>query len=214
MPMNSLKVRQHWFRYAFGAVRQHAMTRANFEPDLCHIWCHYAQSVKLVTKTYFRFIIVKASHLPFPRVLHDDVIKWKHFSCYWPFVRWIHRSPVNSPHKSQWRGALMFSLTCAWINGWVNNREAGGLRRYRTLLWRHCNETHLFLYTIHIKNWLCILWFLFWLVLATRGVTFGSICHTNLLGTYDIQCIYQKRLSYQYKVSHCKGKTVSRPAYL
>ena len=37
---------------------------------------------------------------------------------------------VNSPHKSQWRGALMFSLICAWINGWVNNREAGDLIRH------------------------------------------------------------------------------------
>ena len=36
---------------------------------------------------------------------HDDVIKWKHFPCYWPFVRGIHRSPVNSPHKGLWRGA-------------------------------------------------------------------------------------------------------------
>ena len=40
-------------------------------------------------------------------------------------------SPVNSPHKGQWRGALMFTLICARINGWVNNREAGDLRRYR-----------------------------------------------------------------------------------
>ena len=61
---------------------------------------------------------------------HDGVIKWKHFPCYWPFVRGIHRSPVNSPHKGRWRGALMFSLICVWINGWVNNREAGDLRRY------------------------------------------------------------------------------------
>ena len=38
---------------------------------------------------------------------HDGVIKWKHFSRYWPFVRGIHRSPVNSLHKGQWRGALM-----------------------------------------------------------------------------------------------------------
>ena len=45
--------------------------------------------------------------------------------------RGIHRSPVNSPHKGQWRGALMFSLICAWINGSVNNGEAGDLRRYR-----------------------------------------------------------------------------------
>ena len=44
----------------------------------------------------------------------------------------IHRSPVNSPRKGQWRGALMFSLICVWINGWVNNREAGDLRRYRS----------------------------------------------------------------------------------
>ena len=42
-----------------------------------------------------------------------------------------HRSPVNSPHKGQWRGALMFSLICVWIKGWVNNREAGDLRRHR-----------------------------------------------------------------------------------
>ena len=30
-----------------------------------------------------------------------------------------------------WHRALMFSLICAWINGWENNREAGDLRRYR-----------------------------------------------------------------------------------
>ena len=62
---------------------------------------------------------------------HDDVIKWKHFPRHWPFVRGIHRSPVNSPHNGQWRGALMFSLICVWINDWVNNREDGDLRRYR-----------------------------------------------------------------------------------
>ena len=38
--------------------------------------------------------------------------------------------PVNSMHKGQWRGALMFSLICVWINDWVNNREAGDLRCY------------------------------------------------------------------------------------
>ena len=63
--------------------------------------------------------------------MHDDVIKWTHFPRYWPFVRGIHRSPVNSPHKGQWRGALMFSLICTWINGWVNNREAIDLWRHR-----------------------------------------------------------------------------------
>ena len=61
----------------------------------------------------------------------DDVIKSKHFPRYWTFARGIHRSPVNSPHKGQWRGALMLSLICAWINDWVNNREADDLKRHR-----------------------------------------------------------------------------------
>ena len=64
-------------------------------------------------------------------IIHDDVIKWKHFPRNWPFVRGIHRSPVNSPHKGQWRGALMLTLICTRINGWVNTREAGDLRRCR-----------------------------------------------------------------------------------
>ena len=46
--------------------------------------------------------------------------------------------------KGQWRGALMFSLICVWINGWVNNREAGDLRRYRAhydvIVMRSCLE--------------------------------------------------------------------------
>ena len=64
------------------------------------------------------------------QLYHEDVIKWKHFPRYWAFVRGIHGSPVNSPHKGQWRGALMFTLICVWINGCVNNREAGDLRCY------------------------------------------------------------------------------------
>ena len=62
---------------------------------------------------------------------HDEVMNWKHFPRYWPFVRGIHRWPVNSPHKGQWCTTLMYSFICAWINGWVNNREAGELRPHR-----------------------------------------------------------------------------------
>ena len=76
----------------------------------------------------YNSIFVAKSH-------HDDVIKWKHFPRYWPFVRGIHRSLVNSPHKGQWRGALNFSLICVRINGRVNNREAGDLRRHQV----HCD---------------------------------------------------------------------------
>ena len=64
--------------------------------------------------------------------IYDDVIKWKHFPRYWPFVRGIHWSPVNSPEKGQWRGVLMFSLICVWMNGWVKNRGRADLRQHRT----------------------------------------------------------------------------------
>ena len=41
---------------------------------------------------------------------HEDVIKWKRFPCYWPFVSGVHRWPVDSLTKGQWRGALMLRL--------------------------------------------------------------------------------------------------------
>ena len=78
------------------------------------------------------YMINPVGHISSTDLHHDDVIKWKHFSRNWLFVRGIHRSPVNSPHKGQWREALMFSLIPTWTNGWVNNREAGDLRRHRT----------------------------------------------------------------------------------
>ena len=47
-----------------------------------------------------------------------------------PYTIWCrHPSPVNSPYKGQWRGVLIFSLNCAWTNGWVNNRDASDLKR-------------------------------------------------------------------------------------
>ena len=62
---------------------------------------------------------------------HDDVIKWNHFPRYWPFVRGIHRSPVNSTHKASHAELWCFLWYAPWINGWVNNREPGDLRRHR-----------------------------------------------------------------------------------
>ena len=73
---------------------------------------------------------------------HDDVIKWNNFPRYWPFVRGIHRSPVNSPHKGQWRGALTFSLICPWTNGWVKKSRRWWSETPLRSLWRHCNATH------------------------------------------------------------------------
>ena len=60
---------------------------------------------------------------------------WRHqmetFSALLALCAGNSRVLVNSPHKGQWRGALMFSLICARINDWVTNREAGDLRRHR-----------------------------------------------------------------------------------
>ena len=97
---------------------------------LWNIWTHIAASGPLLTR-------------------HEDVIKWKHFPRYWPFVRGINRSPVNSPHKGQWRGALMSSLICTWINDWVNNRQAGDLRRHRA----HYDDIVMLIYT---HTYMCI----------------------------------------------------------
>ena len=82
----------------------------------------------LTSYHFFRWVF--DPHDPRPTVYHDDVIKWKHFQSYWPYVRGIHRSPVNSPYKGQWRGTVVCSLTCAWINGCRNSGEAGDLRRH------------------------------------------------------------------------------------
>ena len=77
---------------------------------------------------------------------------WRHqmerFSALLALYTGIHRSQVNSPQKGQWRGALMFSLICVWINGRVNDREAGDLRRYRA----HYDVT-VMLYEIYAYIW-------------------------------------------------------------
>ena len=95
--------------------------------------------------------LVLLGNMPLPEPVLTHIAKWHHLTTmshieawtWWRHqmetfsallvicVRGIHRSLVNSPHEGQWRGALMFSLICVWINGRVNNREAGNLRRYR-----------------------------------------------------------------------------------
>ena len=65
--------------------------------------------------------------------MHDDAIKWKYFLRYWPFVLGIHRSPVNSQHKGQWRGALMFILNkrlCKQSRRWWFATPSRSLRRH------------------------------------------------------------------------------------
>ena len=66
--------------------------------------------------------------------IHDDVIKWKHFPRYWPFVQEIHRSPLT------WSLDVLFGLR-------LNTRLSKQSRHrwFKTSsrsLWRHCNVIH------------------------------------------------------------------------
>ena len=59
---------------------------------------------------------------------------WRHqLETFSAFLAICAGNSPDSLHKGQWRGALMFSLICVWINGWENNREAGDLRHHRAL---------------------------------------------------------------------------------
>ena len=85
----------------------------------------------------------------------NSVEKWKSIDTFWHHTHllslgiilskqndswWRHQmepfsallvlwSPMDSPHKGQWCGALMFSLF-PWTNGWANRGGAGDLRRH------------------------------------------------------------------------------------
>ena len=83
------------------------------------------------------------SWTPHNQVHPGDNIRWKHFPRYWPFVWGIHRSPVNSPHKGQWRGALMvFFFFDLLLNKRLSKQSWGWWFEMPSCpLWCHCNVT-------------------------------------------------------------------------
>ena len=105
---------------------------------------HQSHNASWIYPTMHHFVKDVCTHVPL-YVIHDD-IKWRHFPPYWPFVRGIRQSLVNSPHKGQWRGTLMGFFICAWANGWVSNRDIADLRRHRA---------H---YDVIVIEW-CIVWY-------------------------------------------------------
>ena len=77
------------------------------------------------------------------------------FSALLALCAWIHRPPVNSPHKGQWRGALVFFFISAWIKGWVNNlnnREAGDLRRHYDIIVMNSDKSDVNIWVILVVN--------------------------------------------------------------
>ena len=119
------------------------MTQSNLE--LHWVWHHYNWTMlTTVTKdnsiihdvmgllSRKRTYIIRMIKWPVKSFFLVDVIKCKHFLRYWPFVKEIHRSPVDSSHKGQWRRALICSLICAWTNRWANNRNVDEFRLNHT----------------------------------------------------------------------------------
>ena len=106
--------------------------------DIDESWRTVYQYLTLLVSKNSKDVIIP-SHLWFTKYRKEwavGIAWWRHqmetFSALLAFMRGIHRSPVNSPHKDQWHGALMFSLVCVWTNGWTNPRDAGDLWRHLT----------------------------------------------------------------------------------
>ena len=124
---------------------------------------------------------------------HDDVIKWKHFPYYWLCAQGIHQSRVNSPHKGQWCGALMFSLIYARTNGKTNNRDASGLRRNRTHYdvtvmisslkskWQLVSKQQAFIWSSDDSlHWQRMGWLGYKELIWTNGVSWGKNTFSNV----------------------------------
>ena len=122
-------------------ILEHSQEQSHLRP-----WGRVYLSLRLILASLTEYTgrwIINNSWLSLHAVAgsnHDDVIKWKHFPRYWPFVWGFRRSPVNSPHKGQWRGALMFSLICVWINGLSKQSWGWWFETPSGSLWRHSND--------------------------------------------------------------------------
>ena len=101
------------------------------------MWCCCKPSCHCSTES-FAAIGCKVGNIT-PK--HDDIIKWKHFPHHWPLVRGIYQSPVNSPHKGQWCGALMFFWSVAEYKQLSKQWRRWWFEMPLHSLWRHCNCT-------------------------------------------------------------------------
>ena len=142
-------------------------------------------------------------------IVHDDATKWKQFPRYWPFVRVILRLSVNSPHKGQWRGVLVFSLICVWIKGWVNNLEAGYLRRHRahydiTVMIEACAHWHVD--TSRQKDVSSVnVWFIISYMHHTWLYAFAKVRFAHRHKPYIYICVY----IYIQNILHARRHTIS-----
>ena len=92
-----------------------------------HVWktnvCHFGSCLIIINVSWWRHQMEKFSALMAICVGNTPgTVK---------FPAQMASNAASDASEDQWRGALMFPFICVWINGWVNNREVGDLRRYR-----------------------------------------------------------------------------------
>ena len=142
-----------------GANLRKSRNRRNFEKGYTFVCiCLFSSGFSYITprtsiwilknRMYAEKCLIQLISLSQKGYFHDDVIKWKHFPRNWPFVRGIHQSRWIPLTKASDAELWCFSLIYVWINGWVNNREAGDLRRYRV----HCDVSVMLSYVVKIKS--------------------------------------------------------------
>ena len=59
---------------------------------------------------------------------HDMIMTWQWFPHYWPYVRGIHGSLLDSADKGPVTVTLIFPLLLAWISCWTNRRVVSAFR--------------------------------------------------------------------------------------
>ena len=162
-----------WFPriFTFVMLRYIISTNTMFAPLVCAIRNQNIETAS--TMQYWLFIVIfcmvlkyhklcwcahKAMHSCFiagSLIQNHHLSWWRHqrepFPRYWPFVRGIQWSPVNSPDKGQWRGALVFFIY-AWKNSWVNYREAADLRRHRAHYDDQCSDAGIYRLRVRHAN--------------------------------------------------------------
>ena len=151
-----------WFKVV------HKVTATIFWPKWLQRIDSFIIEEQIVVNNLIKLITFKSvnSKLNIMNLCHNDIIKWKPFPRYWPFVRGIHRSPVNSPHKGQWRGALVFSFISALnkrlsfgvffdlgLNERLSKRSWGWwFETPSRPLWGHNNELEIPFFSWHFRD--------------------------------------------------------------
>ena len=82
---------------------------------------------------------------------HDEVIKWKHFPCYWPFVQGFHWSLVNSPSQTPVMRSFDVSFDLC-LKKWLSKQSRGWwFETSSRPLWRQCNVKN---FRIQFLSWI------------------------------------------------------------